>query len=51
MLIYAEIRGTFDRKVAHIFAHVPTKFEKNRLKIRGFMVKTLTCGRLLGQPL
>ena len=41
----------YDRKLAHIFAHVPTMFEKNRLKIRGFMVKTLTCGRLLGQPL
>ena len=29
----------------------PQSLKKNRLKIRGFMVKTLTCGRLLGQPL
>ena len=32
MLIYAEIRGTYDGKVAPIFAHVPTKFEKNMIE-------------------
>ena len=51
MLIYVEMRGTYDRKVAYIFAHIPTKFEKIRLKIRGFMVKTLACGRLPVQSL
>ena len=51
MLVYAEMRGTYDRKVAYIFAYKPTKFEENRWKIRGFMVKTLTCGRLLAPSL
>ena len=34
MLIYAEMRGTYDRKVANIFAYKPTKFEENLLIIR-----------------
>ena len=52
MLIYAEMRGTYDRKVAYIFAHFPTKFEKkNRFKIKEIIGHTLTCGQLLGQPL
>ena len=47
MLIYAEMRGTYDRKVAYIFA----QFEKIQLNIKEIIGHTLTCGRLLGQPL
>ena len=51
MLIYAEMRGIYDRKVAWIFAHFPTKFEKIWFKIKEIIGHTLTCGHLLDQPL
>ena len=41
MLIYAEMRGTYDRKVAYIFVHFPTMFEKIRLKIKEIKGHTL----------
>ena len=50
MQIYAEIRGTYDREVAPNLPMYPQSLKKNQLKIIRFMVKTLTCGRLLGQP-
>ena len=47
MLIYAEMRGMYDVNMAPYIVYIPTKIDKNSLKIKETVAKKLTCVLLL----